>query len=345
MSRTSRSVSSSWRSLAVILLAGALLAGCGARVVARPQASGVPSLSLAVPLRTVACTTSDACLALGTSGSATGPPSVAEDRLTAGGWRALATPDAVSTLLTSSSCWSDGCLVGGSQPARDVTWRYSAARRQLILASSPAGGRGVLALSCYAAASCAMFDSSGVTGAARISFSTDGGGTWSTPLAAPWSTGESVTALACTDGLDCLAAQTNAVGAAVLEATHDAGATWSPAATQTGWRTVTSLKCQAVRCEALAFTFTGPEVIRTSDFGRAWRTQRLLGQAAALSCVSYARCVVVGQDGPSAWAARLATRSATALSLRYVPSPLLEVACGTKVCAAIGVSTLVVFRP
>jgi hypothetical protein len=27
--------------------------------------------------------------------------------------------------------------------------------------------------------------------------------------------------------------------------------------------------------------------------------------------------------------------------LRYVPSPLLDAACGSKVCAAIGVTTLV----
>jgi hypothetical protein len=31
----------------------------------------------------------------------------------------------------------------------------------------------------------------------------------------------------------------------------------------------------------------------------------------------------------------------TSVTLRYVPSPLLGVACGSKICAAIGVTTLV----
>jgi hypothetical protein len=51
---------------------------------------------------------------------------------------------------------------------------------------------------------------------------------------------------------------------------------------------------------------------------------------------------VVGQraDG-RAWLAFARGKATSNVALRYVPSSLLAVACGSKVCAAIGVTTVV----
>jgi hypothetical protein len=51
--------------------------------------------------------------------------------------------------------------------------------------------------------------------------------------------------------------------------------------------------------------------------------------------------VVAGQNTDGAgWLARVHDKAATDVKLRYVPTPLLGVACGSKVCAAVGVTTL-----
>jgi hypothetical protein len=50
----------------------------------------------------------------------------------------------------------------------------------------------------------------------------------------------------------------------------------------------------------------------------------------------------VGQSANgSGWLSVVHDKTSTDVSLRYVPSPLLSAACGSKVCAAIGVTTLV----
>jgi hypothetical protein len=33
------------------------------------------------------------------------------------------------------------------------------------------------------------------------------------------------------------------------------------------------------------------------------------------------------------------------VKLKYVPSPITDVACGTKICAAIGVTTVLTLQP
>jgi len=52
-------------------------------------------------------------------------------------------------------------------------------------------------------------------------------------------------------------------------------------------------------------------------------------------------CFVAGErtDGEG-WLARVDKKVVTNVKLRYVPTPLLGVACGTKVCAAIAVTTV-----
>jgi hypothetical protein len=49
----------------------------------------------------------------------------------------------------------------------------------------------------------------------------------------------------------------------------------------------------------------------------------------------------VGQhSNQTPWLATVNQDATVIVTLRYVPTPLLNVACGSKVCAAIGVTTL-----
>jgi hypothetical protein len=124
--------------------------------------------------------------------------------------------------------------------------------------------------------------------------------------------------------------------------TNDAGITWNESTTPSSWTTLTSLSCAANRCVGLARTASSSLLVRSKTFTRTWKSATLARPASALACVTFDRCVVVGQRSNSEpWLATVLDKSASNVDLRYVPSPLLDVACGTKVCAAIGVTTLV----
>lgn len=211
---------------------------------------------------------------------------------------------------------------------------------------TPRAGKGVSALSCFAAASCAVVDSTGITGSARLSFTSDAGTTWTTPELMSWTTGESVTALSCTDALNCLVGATNSNRQALLEVTHDGGMTWSVRTVPTDWISINSLTCVALRCDGLVTTATQSLVERTSTFARLWKSVALSDQANALACARLTRCAVVGQTvNQTPWLATLRGKHVTSIALKYVPSPLLDVACGVKACSAIAASTVLSLHP
>jgi hypothetical protein len=45
------------------------------------------------------------------------------------------------------------------------------------------------------------------------------------------------------------------------------------------------------------------------------------------------------------WLATLTSGSLKVAKLTYVPTPIADVACGSKICAAIGVTTVMTLRP
>jgi hypothetical protein len=348
MSRTSEHARAPWRSAFVVVVAALALAGCGsvAKVVAPPHLSGTPSISIEVPLQSVACTTSGACIAAGGDGANVAPSSTAEVRHADGSWSAITVPSTLSQSITSSACWSNECVIGGSQPSGDSLWIYDPATQSVATSSTPRAGRGVSALSCYAVASCAVVDTTRITGGSRLSFTSDGGTTWTTPLPLTWTVGDGVTALSCTDADNCLVAATNSNHQALLEVTHDAGATWSARTMPTTWTNLSSLTCAKLDCVALASTTGGSLFERSSTFARLWRGVKLANSANALACVRLSRCALVGQtNDQSPWLATLKGRRVANIALTYVPSALVDVACGAKTCAAIGVSTVLSLQP
>jgi hypothetical protein len=327
--------------LIAILGAGALvLASCAPTRAASQRLSGTPALSISVPLSSVGCTLNDVCLAVGTSSASVGPTSVSEFSTPRGRWLSLALPTSPSPLITSIACSTSSCLVGGSQPGRDLLWRFDVTAHAMSIATPPSGGLGIDALNCNEL-NCALVDTSAQVGVPRFSFSADDGLTWTNPLSMNWAKNDAITALACGAVFDCIVGALSPRHQFVLYVTRDGGATWNQRSPSSAWTTVTSLSCAQLRCVALASTARSSVLIRSNTFARTWTSLSLGQHANALACSSPASCVVVGQRSNEApWLATVHDGAAVNASLRYVPTPLLSVACGTKRCAAIGVTTV-----
>jgi hypothetical protein len=344
MSRLRANTRTTWLGAVVLSLAALALASCGSTThVVIPHITGTPSTSIDVPLQKVACTTSGTCITVGADDSAVVPSAVGEVGHANGQWSPIALPSTVAQTVTAISCWSSQCLIGGALANSDSLWNYSPSGQSVSVATPPSGGHGISALDCFAKSECALVDGTGITGASRLSFTSDGV-TWSTPLLMPWTIGDGVTAVSCSDDMNCLVAATNSRSHVLLEATHDGGATWTLRPVPSSW--VTSLNCVALNCVALANTSSSTQLVRTGTNFRLFTTVSLPDITNALSCARLSRCVLAGQtpsQGP--WLATLKGHKIHTLALKYVPAQLVDVACGVKTCAAIGASTVLTFTP
>lgn len=328
------------RFVALLALSALLLASCAQTAVVPPaRLRGTPAISFSVPLSEVACTLNDVCVATGAASNGLGPTSVAEFSSPKGNWFNLTLPSGAPTLLTSVACAGDQCLLGGSRPGQDLLMSFATHGDALSTLVAPTGGIGVSALACNAG-ECGLIDT-GTTGEPRFSLSTDEGSTWTTPVALAWAKGDAITAFSCASVDDCAVGVLTVGHQFALYLTTDEGATWTEATTPAAWTTLTSLSCLGKRCEGLASTGTSSLLVRSKTFTRTWSSTKLARAASALACFTFNRCVVVGEgSSDKPWLATIRDADATNVDLRYVPSPLLDVACGTKVCAAIGVTTL-----
>ncbi|HVB51041.1 MAG TPA: sialidase family protein [Acidimicrobiales bacterium] len=327
--------------LTAILGVGALvLASCGTTLVKAQRLNGTPALSISVPLSNIGCTLNDVCVAVGTSSASVGPTSVGEFATPSGRWLAVALPVTSQPSITSAACSGTQCLLAGSVSGRDLLWRFDAASHSVSIANPPPGGNGVSALTCNDL-NCALIDSSAPTSSPRFSFSADGGVTWSNPLAMTWANGDVITSTSCGQVFNCAVSAVSASHQLEVFITRDDGATWVQRSTPNSWTTLTSLSCVGLDCVGLATIGGASALVRSSTFARTWTHVSLPQHANALSCVAMTLCVVVGQNSKAlAWLATVRGTTTVTSPLRYVPTPLLGVACGSKVCAAIGVTTV-----
>ncbi len=326
---------------ALLTLSALVLASCGtAAVVAKAHLDGTPAISFSVPLSEISCTLNDVCVAAGNATDGAGPTSVAEFASPKGHWFSITLPTTAPTLLTSVACSGAQCLLGGSRPGRDLLFTFDTHGDTVMSAVPPPGGIGVSSLTCNAA-TCAMIDTS-TTGEPRFALSADDGATWTTPVPLAWAQRDAITAFTCASATNCAVGVLSLGHEFSLYVTTDAGATWSESVTPSSWTTLTSLSCAANRCVGLARTDNSSLLVRSKTFTRTWTSATLAEPASGLACFTFNRCVVVGQRANSdPWLATVDDKRSSNVDLRYVPSPLLDVACGTKVCAAIGVTTLV----
>ena len=346
MSPTGRSVHTFVLRVAIVSLAALALSACGTSTsTSAPHVVGVPSIGISVPLQSVACTRSDSCVAVGTQSASIGPTSVAQYRLPGGRWAPIGLPPTTSPSIDATSCWRSACLVAGASSNGDLVWRYDGMRRTVSVAAAPSGGLDVSAIDCYSSEACALVDI-GASATARLSFSVDGAVTWTTPVPISLAPNGSVTAISCVSSTKCMVASTSSANSLSLLVTSDAGATWTTLTTPSTWQILRSVLCRASHCVALVTSSNGSRLVRTSNFGGTWRVTALAKSADAMACTSLQSCVVVGQQNAAApWLALIRGTSVEDATTTYVPSPLVDVACGTTTCAAIGVTTVVALKP
>jgi photosystem II stability/assembly factor-like uncharacterized protein len=332
-------------------VAGVVLASCATTTPAiKPHVTGLPAISISVPLSTVACTRDNSCVAIGTSNLDVSPTSVGEYRSASGRWTALTVPGAdTSTFIQSSSCWNSGCLFVGSQSGGDLVWRYEAATESVAVERGPSGATGVDAVSCYAAMTCAILDTT--KSAKRYLTTDDGGATWSSPVTLGVLSSDTVTSLACASPLTCMASFESSSNGIDVYVTTDGGQTWIPRAdtSTVTWAALTSLDCAARTCVGLAKLSFGWRVERTDNLGKSWKkVAPVRGPIVTLACTTLDRCVVGGTKNfqtSTPYLATVASSVVTPVTLKYVPSPISDVACGSTICAAIGVTTVMTLRP
>jgi photosystem II stability/assembly factor-like uncharacterized protein len=333
-------------------VAALALAACGTVVVV-PPVTGVPSASISVPLSSVSCTSGNSCLAVGTSNTGLGPTSVGEYRLASGRWLTLTVPTALqSTYIDTSSCWSVGCLIAGQAPHGDALWSYDALNHTVSALAGPSGGVSVAAISCFATATCGLVDFTPSSGPRFLS-TTDGGATWSTPVSLSLPSTTTVSSLACGSSLDCiLSTRTTSNVAINVYDTFDGGATWTQqtAPVTDSWESLTSLTCRARVCVGLAQLPTGWRIVRTATLGATWSlkssVKSIVNGTPLLACSTLTLCVVGGsKDVATPWLATYSKHVIKTQRLKYVPSPILGLACGSKICAGIGITTVLALRP
>ncbi|NNN03431.1 MAG: hypothetical protein HKL87_05495 [Acidimicrobiaceae bacterium] len=343
--------------MATMLIAGALALGaCGTPATVIPTLSGTPSISINVPLQTVACTGLGSCLAAGANGTSLSPTSVAQVRLPSGHWTPLVAPGATYATLDASACGRSTCLIGGRNSTGDLLWSYSG--QGLLPVANPAGGLGIGALSCASSTWCALLDQS--SSGWRLSTGSDAGTRWSAPHVVHGLSGSAVV-LSCPETGVCVAGDSSGH----LVETRNAGVSWSSLAVPSDWTSLLGLACfSAIQCVALAHSGAGPvlasttalatptttvapstSTTATSTPARSWSLRSVPG-ARALACSKANNCAVVGADSAGAGLVEL-WRGAALIDARvnYLPEPLGTVTCLGTLCVAAGTTTLVSWRP
>jgi photosystem II stability/assembly factor-like uncharacterized protein len=329
----------------VVVVVGALaLASCGtpaAKTTSAVHLSGTPALSFETPLTSVACTRNDVCVAIGSSATGLGPTSVVEFATPHGHWFNVALPSSTSILLTSVSCTGSQCLLAGSSPGSDVLWLFDSHTHALSILTPPTGGIGASAVTCNQVV-CGLIDT-GTNGIPRFLTSSDAGTTWSTSEPLHFAKSDVISDFTCATTTSCALGLVTLSHQFSLYVTSDGGSSWQYQSVPSSWTTMTSLSCNGEKCDALASTSSDSLLVHSTDFGTTWSTTKLAYSASAAACTQLRRCVVVGQQSNDARLSTMDRSTSSNVKLRYVPSPLLDVACGAKVCAAIAITTLLSF--
>lgn len=321
-------------------VAGLVLAGCAITTTSAPpppDAMGHAALDYLVTLSVVACETNLWCIAAGTNPTSTVVGSASVEISTGGhlGWGKVAAPPLDDATLTAASCWKSGCLLGGSDASGSLLEIVNPAKRVASVESATLPGSGVAALSCPAAGQCLALVTTSTDTA--VFESTTSGSTWQELSTLPAALSVA-TALSCPTRRACVAVGTGPGGAEAARSS-DGGRKWSLAARPRGLLTFSTASCGPSWCMSTARQRSGRfELLQSRNRGASWtRYTTSMERPVAVACVTAATCVV-GGGGPGGGAIEADTRPDvdSALTVAYIPEPLVAVACASATrCAGI----------
>jgi hypothetical protein len=321
-----------------VLVAGTILAACGTTSSAPPpDGMGTPSLNAGVTLSSVACEPLGWCIAVGSNPTATtAGASIEVSKGGRSGWHPVAVPPLTGVTLTAASCWSSGCLVGGTAPGGGVLLLVNPTRMVSSTHVSHPPGLGIAALDCTGAGKCLALVTTTTTTA--VFETTDSAATWHqlSTLPDPLAVG---TALSCSTAASCVTVGFGPGGAAAAT-TADGGRHWALASRPGGFQVLTSVGCgRTLQCLATArVTAGGMQLLRSVNGGRSWITiATSVTSPGAVECSTDPTCLVGGGGSSGGEISSIvALKHERPRSLAYVPDPVVSVACATPTrCVAV----------
>jgi hypothetical protein len=275
------------------------------------QWTGHPLGAGGVQLETVACTSDNECLAIGSGDEATSSDGGAS-------WSYRPVPSLASLTDLSVSCpFATTCFVAGQRLTSGVP-------TAVILVSDDVGGSWTPAIlpsgfqhasivSCATTSTCLSVPTGTFPGPMQLLRSTDGGATWSAETLAPKGSGELLSAVTCATATSCEAvgggpSSNPHVDVAPLAAlSTDAGATWTLylQSGQSGWDDFSGVSCTSAMHCVTTYAGDAPTIMTwtsvaevTSTGGTSWSTAGALPGmqgAQVLSCTD-ATCIGIGQN-------------------------------------------------
>lgn len=356
------------RRLAVaVALAGLLLAACG-RSASTPSAAdslsvtGTPSLNISVPLTTVGCTTTDYCLAVGTTTLDSGSTSAAQVSGPTGGWHSITISPIPAGSVSRVACGAHTCLISGRDATGTFLLTWSVGDASTTAVSLPDKFLGIADLTCSPTNTADICTAVSDSEPPAFAVSQNFGRTW-TPLIllSQWLTATQATIVdvRCST-TSCAAVGTTATGlsAVYVNPAPSTSTTSSVSTTSTTMpsssATVSSTLSLARKtlvatwCVNLAPTHC-TVVVRAADsatsatsFSGVGRHHVVVPAGHTIACAALTGCVSITTSGGLAvtnW------HHALSVTQTYVLDKWVSVACGTTRCAAVSATTVTRFRP
>ena len=327
--------------------------GTSWRILPTPNPSGI-ALS---GLLGVACTSSSACMAVGSSATTAGAPRALAERWNGARWSIQTTPSpAGGSALNGVSCTSaSACTAVGSSAAGTLAERWNGTRWTIQTTPNPPQGSGGLSgVSCTSASACTAV---GGSSAGTLAESWNGT-SWSIqPTPNPAQGGGFLTSVACTSASACTAVGVSNAGT-LAEGWN--GTNWNiqPTPTPAGaqFAFLNTVACTSpVACTAAGAYTNSSGVSQTlAEYwnGTAWHRQATPNQGPSLliglACTSATTCTAVGYSNTNQSPAVLVERSAGATwRTLAAPNPagaasssLNSVGCtAPSACVAVGGTT------
>jgi len=326
------------------------------------RVTGTPSLNISVPLTTVGCTTTDYCLAVGTTTLEAGATSTAQVIGPTGGWHSITISPIPAGTVSRVACGAHTCLISGRDATGAFLLTWSVGDASTTAVSLPGTFLGIADLTCSPTTTLDTCTAVSDSEPPAFAVSQNFGRTW-TPiiLLSQWLTATKATVVdvRCST-TSCAAVGTTATGlsAVQLNPGPSTSTTSSISTTSTSIlsspATVSSTLSLAKKtlvttwCDRLEPTHC-TVIVRSADsathatsFSGVGQHHVVVPAGHTIACATQSGCVAITSSGVLA-----ATNWHHSLSVTqtYVPDHFVSVACGTTRCAAISTTTATYFRP
>ena len=348
-----------------IALAGLLLSACGRNsstpaAVSGLSVIGTPSLNISVPLTTVGCTTTDYCLAVGTTTLESGATSAAQVIGPTGGWHSITIAPISAGSVSRIACGAHTCLIYGRNATGPLLFTWSVGDAGTTAVPLPDTFLGLADLTCSASTTLDICTAVSDSEPPAFAVSQNFGRTW-TPLTllSQWltttaaqvvdarcSTASCATVGSVPTGLSYyqLSPSRSSVTTSTLNSPTSSLPTRSSSTTSSlPKKTFVATWCDSLSPVSCTLVVRGsPSSTAALSISHGKKHQVVVPAGSTIACAAHTGCAALTASGPIAAANWQHTLHVTQT---YVPDRFVSVACGRSRCAAVSATTATYFRP